>query len=57
MSDNTYQPPKVWEWKKNGGGAFANINRPISGATHEKDLPVGSTRCSFTLSGPRTARK
>ena len=35
MSDNTYQPPKVWEWKKNGGGAFANINRPISGATHE----------------------
>ena len=43
MSDeNTYQPPKVWEWKKNGGGAFANINRPISGATHEKDLPVGS---------------
>ena len=42
MSDNTYQPPKVWEWKKNNGGAFANINRPISGATHEKDLPVGS---------------
>ena len=42
MSDNTYQPPKVCEWKKNGGGAFANINRPISGATHEKDLPVGS---------------
>ncbi|MER1676360.1 glutathione-dependent disulfide-bond oxidoreductase, partial [Enterobacter cloacae] len=43
MSDeNTYQPPKVWEWKKNGGGAFANINRPVSGATHEKELPVGS---------------
>ena len=41
MSDNTYQPPKVWEWKQNNGGAFANINRPVSGATHEKELPVG----------------
>lgn len=42
MSDNTYQPPKVWEWKQNNGGAFANINRPVSGATHEKELPVGA---------------
>lgn len=41
MSDNSYQPPKVWEWKQNGGGTFANINRPTSGATHEKALPVG----------------
>jgi GST-like protein len=44
MSDtahNTYTPPKIWEWKKENGGQFANINRPISGATHEKDLPVG----------------
>lgn len=40
MSDN-YQPPKVWTWDKSGGGAFANINRPISGPTHEKTLPVG----------------
>jgi GSH-dependent disulfide-bond oxidoreductase len=36
-----YAPPKVWEWNKENGGRFANINRPISGATHEKDLPVG----------------
>lgn len=36
-----YQPAKVWQWKQGNGGAFANINRPISGATHEKDLPVG----------------
>ena len=36
-----YVPPKVWEWKKGSGGRFANINRPIAGATHEKDLPVG----------------
>ena len=42
MSDNQYQPPKVWEWKQNNGGAFANINRPVSGATHEKVLPVGN---------------
>ena len=36
-----YTPPKVWHWNKDNGGRFANINRPISGATHEKDLPVG----------------
>jgi GST-like protein len=36
-----YVPPKVWEWKKGGSGRFANINRPVAGATHEKDLPVG----------------
>jgi GST-like protein len=36
-----YTPPKVWRWDKENGGAFANINRPISGATHDKELPVG----------------
>ncbi len=36
-----YTPPEVWSWNKAGGGRFANINRPISGATHEKELPVG----------------
>jgi GST-like protein len=36
-----YIPPKVWTWNKSSGGRFANINRPISGATHEKPLPVG----------------
>ena len=36
-----YTPPKVWTWDKENGGRFANINRPIAGATHEKDLPVG----------------
>jgi hypothetical protein len=41
MSENNYQPPKVWTWDKSAGGAFANINRPISGATHDKELPVG----------------
>ena len=36
-----YVPPTVWTWDKANGGKFANINRPISGATHDKDLPVG----------------
>ena len=36
-----YTPPSVWTWDKANGGKFANINRPISGATHDKDLPVG----------------
>ncbi len=36
-----YVPPTVWTWDKASGGRFANINRPIAGATHEKDLPVG----------------
>ncbi|MCB1369097.1 MAG: glutathione-dependent disulfide-bond oxidoreductase [Rhodobacteraceae bacterium] len=36
-----YVPPKVWTWDQESGGRFANINRPIAGATHDKDLPVG----------------
>ncbi|MGI9476506.1 MAG: glutathione-dependent disulfide-bond oxidoreductase [Hyphomicrobiaceae bacterium] len=38
---STYEPPKVWKWETESGGAFANINRPISGATHDKELPIG----------------
>jgi GST-like protein len=42
MSDTTgYTPPTVWSWDTANGGRFANINRPIAGATHDKDLPVG----------------
>ncbi len=36
-----YTPPAVWQWNKENGGKFASINRPISGATHEKELPRG----------------
>lgn len=36
-----YVPPKVWKQEESNGGKFANINRPVSGATHEKKLPVG----------------
>src|ERR1700749_2900881 len=42
MTDaSDYTPPKVWTWTKGNGGRFANINRPIAGPTHDKDLPVG----------------
>ncbi|NRB05740.1 MAG: glutathione-dependent disulfide-bond oxidoreductase [Rhodobacteraceae bacterium] len=41
MSDPTYTPPDVWTWDQDSGGRFASINRPIAGATHDKDLPVG----------------
>src|SRR5580698_2691570 len=42
MTDTSeYTPPKVWSWNKPSGGRFENINRPITGATHEKELPVG----------------
>ncbi len=42
MSEPTpYTPPSVWTWNKANGGRFANINRPIAGPTHEKDLPRG----------------
>ena len=37
----TYTPPKVWKWDKESGGRFASINRPIAGATHDAELPVG----------------
>ena len=47
MTDTTatdpsaYVPPKVWTWNKPNGGTFANINRPVAGPTHDKELPVG----------------
>ena len=36
-----YTPPDVWTWDADSGGAWASINRPIAGSTHEKQLPVG----------------
>lgn len=41
MSDNSYTPEQVWSWKKANGGKFANINRPVSGATYDAQLPQG----------------
>ena len=36
-----YTPPAIWQWNKENGGQFASINRPVAGATHDKELPVG----------------
>ena len=41
IEPSTYTPPKVWTWNKESGGRFADINRPIAGPTHDKELPVG----------------
>ncbi len=42
MTDSSdYTPPAIWRWNKENGGKFASINRPVAGATHQKDLPVG----------------
>jgi GST-like protein len=42
MTDlNPYTPPPIWTWNKPSGGRFANINRPVAGATHTQDLPRG----------------
>src|SRR5271155_214610 len=42
MTNHTpYTPPTVWTWNKESAGQFANINRPVAGPTHQKDLPVG----------------
>lgn len=42
MNDaSEYVPPRVWTWDKESGGRFANINRPVASATHDKELPVG----------------
>ena len=40
-SSSEYMPPKVWSWNKENGGQFANINRPVAGPTHDRELPVG----------------
>ncbi len=40
-SNDIYTPPKVWQWDSESGGRFAKINRPIAGATHEQELPIG----------------
>jgi len=42
MTDDTYTPPEVWTWEAASGGKFASINRPVAGATHDAELPVGA---------------
>ena len=40
-NQSEYSPPRIWTWSQENGGAWASINRPVSGATHDKELPVG----------------
>jgi len=57
MSDARYTPPKVWQWETPSGGEFANINRPIAGPTHDKDLPVGKHPLQlYSLATPNGAK-
>jgi GST-like protein len=52
-NDETYTPPRVWTWNKDSGAAFANINRPIAGPTHEARLPEGRHRFQlYSLATP-----
>jgi len=52
-----YVPPKVWQWDKGNGGQFANINRPVSGPTHDKDLPVGKHPLQLYSQGTPNGQK
>ncbi|MHA6194384.1 glutathione-dependent disulfide-bond oxidoreductase [Pseudomonas wadenswilerensis] len=57
MSDTPYTPPRVWTWDKASGGQFANINRPIAGATHERELPHGRHPLQlYSLATPNGAK-
>ncbi|MEX5952717.1 hypothetical protein AB6G91_09630 [Providencia vermicola] len=57
MNNSTYTPPKVWKWEKGNGGKFANINRPVSGATHEKALPIGKHHLQLYSLGTPNGQK
>lgn len=57
MSEASYTPPRVWQWEAPSGGAFANINRPVAGATHDEALPVGRHPLQlYSLATPNGAK-
>ena len=52
-----HTPPAVWVWNKGHGGQFANINRPMAGATHEQELPVGDHPMQlYSMGTPNASR-
>src|SRR6201994_3399308 len=58
MTDsNEFVPPKIWTWQKASGGTFANINRPVSGSTHEKELPIGRHKLQLYSQGTPNGAK
>ncbi|MBU6470927.1 MAG: glutathione-dependent disulfide-bond oxidoreductase [Gammaproteobacteria bacterium] len=56
-TSSEYVPPKVWTWDKPSGGRFANINRPVSGPTHEKALPMGKHPLQLYSQGTPNGQK
>lgn len=52
-----YTPPKIWTWNKPNGGHFANINRPVAGATHDKPLPIGKHPLQLYSQGTPNGQK
>ncbi|NVO29450.1 glutathione-dependent disulfide-bond oxidoreductase [Donghicola sp. C2-DW-16] len=57
MTEETYTPPAVWTWEQGNGGQFASINRPVSGATHDKELPVGDHALQLYSMGTPNGQK
>lgn len=51
---SAYALSKVWAWDKKSGGQFASINRPVAGATHDKELPVGGGSTAAGANPPRS---
>ncbi len=57
VDKHSYVPPKVWQWEQESGGGFANVNRPIAGPTHEKELPRGKHPLQLYSSGTPNGMK
>lgn len=55
--ENQYIPPKVWTHDAESGGKWASVNRPVSGATHEKELPVGEHALQLYSMGTPNGQK
>ena len=54
---NQYIPPKVWSYNAENGGQWASTNRPVSGATHEKSLPIGKHALQLYSMGTPNGQK
>ena len=58
MSEETnYEPPKVWKWNADMGGTFSKINRPVAGAAHERELPIGGHPLQLYCQGTPNGQK
>ena len=55
-TDSIYVLPRIWQWTKPNGGAFAGINRPTAGARQEKELPVGKHPLQLSRARPKRLR-